>query len=265
VVIPAVLTAPVVMGIATRVERRLGPSAGGWVAALPIGFAVATVAVLLDAGGGATSAMALSAAAHVVAQVVFAVVVAAVLVRRGRVAAVGAGVLAYVVVALAVTFIPQLLAIAFAVPALILAPRLIVAPPPRVARARHWSVTVATCLGSAVVVGGAVVTAQIAGPSVAGAIAAFPTTTTMLAVALSLRAGSPVAISVLLGLVRSLPCYLTFCLTVPLLVPAVGVFAVPLALLACLAAGCVVWRTVPLARPGIEQRRHVIRRGEHRQ
>jgi hypothetical protein len=166
------------------------------------------------------------------------------------VAAAAAGVLAYVVVALGVTFVPQPLAIAFAVPALVLAPRLIVAPPPRRAPARHWSATVTPCLASAVVVGGAVVTAQVAGPAVAGAIAAFPTTTMMmLAAALSVRAGSPVAIAVLVGLVRSLPCYLTFCLTVPLLMPAVGMFAVPLALLACLATGWVTWRNVPLAPP----------------
>ena len=56
------LIAPVVVAIATTIERRLGPSAGGWVAALPIGFTVAVAAVMLDSGGHAAAELALSAA-----------------------------------------------------------------------------------------------------------------------------------------------------------------------------------------------------------
>ena len=58
----SLLLAPLMMDLATLVERRLGPSAGGWVTALPVGFAVAVIAVTLDAGPRAASTLALSAA-----------------------------------------------------------------------------------------------------------------------------------------------------------------------------------------------------------
>ena len=52
------------MAAAVSIERRLGPSAAGWVAALPVSFAVAVVTVTLDAGTATASTMALSAATH---------------------------------------------------------------------------------------------------------------------------------------------------------------------------------------------------------
>jgi hypothetical protein len=51
----------------------------------------------------------------------------------------------------------------------------------------------------------------------------------------------------LAGLIRSLPCYLTFCLVIALGAPLVGLPALALALLACLAAGHLTWRGVPRA------------------
>lgn len=248
-VVAAVLIAPAVLGVATRIERRLGPSAGGWVTALPSGFAVADVAVLVDSGGQAASTMALSAAAHVVACVALVVVLAAALGRQRWIAGAVGGALAYLLVSLGVAVVPEPLAVVLAVPALVVASRVMPLPPPRAAAARHWSATLLTCLACAIVVGGSVLSAQWAGPVVAGAVAAFPTTSTMLAAASSVRAGrrAPAAVSVLVGLVRSLPCYLAFCLAIALLVPALGLFAVPLALLACVGIGWMTWRTVPLA------------------
>jgi hypothetical protein len=69
------------------------------------------------------------------------------------------------------------------------------------------------------------------------------------AAASTVRAGTPAAVSVLGGLVRSLPCYLIFCLVVALLAPSLGLLAVLLAVVACLGVGSVTWRTVPVA-PG---------------
>ena len=51
----------------------------------------------------------------------------------------------------------------------------------------------------------------------------------------------------LLGLLRSLPCYLTFCLIAVFAVPFIGVPAVALALLGCLPVGTVAWQRVPLS------------------
>ncbi|MET0769761.1 MAG: hypothetical protein ABW081_07605, partial [Solirubrobacteraceae bacterium] len=51
----------------------------------------------------------------------------------------------------------------------------------------------------------------------------------------------------LAGLVRSLPCYLAFCLAAALALPAAGLAALAPAVLACVAAAGVTWRGVPTA------------------
>lgn len=118
----SLLIAPILMAVATLAERRLGPSAAGWLAALPVSFAVVAAAVAIAAGDSTARTMALSAATHVPAQIVFAVVFAAVLTRRGVLLGAAAGALAYVACSLIVTDIPSMLAVALAVPALALAP-----------------------------------------------------------------------------------------------------------------------------------------------
>ena len=107
--------------------------------------------------------------------------------------------------------------------------------------------TALTCLGAPLVVAAAVVGSRAAGPAVGGALAAFPTVSTLLAVALVHRSGAGHGVQALAGLVRSLPCYLTFCLLATVLLPGVGPIAIPFALLACLLAGRVTWRTLPAA------------------
>ena len=243
----SLLVAPVVMAVAAGVERRLGPSAAGWVAALPVSFTVAIVAVALDAGDDTASTMTLSAAAHVPAQVVFALAFAAVLTRRGLLLGAAAGALGYVACAIALAGLPHALAIAVAVPALALAPRLMPTGRPRIGSPRRWSTTAVSCAAASVIVGAAVLTSRFAGPVAAGAVAAFPTMSATLAFAVVARDGSSAGAHALLGLVRSLPCYLTFCLVVVLLAPSVGLPALALALIACVATGCVAWRSVPLA------------------
>src|SRR5687768_18531673 len=108
----SLLLAPAVVGAATLIERRLGPSAAGWVAALPVSFSVAVLAVTLDAGPDAAGAMALSAASHVPAQVAFGVAFAAVLTRRGLLPGAAAGALTYVAGSLALAGTPAALGIA---------------------------------------------------------------------------------------------------------------------------------------------------------
>jgi hypothetical protein len=115
------------------------------------------------------------------------------------------------------------------VPDLIAAPRLIPAGPPVAGSVKGWTSIAATCAASMAIVAAAVVTAQLAGPVIAGAIAAFPTMSTALAAAIATRRDAPAAASALLGLVRSLPCYLTFCLLFALLEPSFGLTALALA------------------------------------
>lgn len=245
-VLVPVLIAPALMAAATAVERRLGASAAGWVAALPVSLAVALFAVAVDSSTGRASALALSAATHVFAQVVFGIVSAAALVRCGLILAVAAGTLAYLVCSLALAYVPDLLAVGLAIPALIAAPRLIPAGPPMAGSAQGRIGAAATCTASMAIVATAVVTSRLAGPTLAGAITAFPTMSTALAVTIATCRNAAAAASALLGLVRSLPCYLTFCLVFALLAPALGLTAAALAVVGCLAAAQMTWARMPL-------------------
>jgi hypothetical protein len=242
--------APLVMAAAALIERRLGPSAAGWVAALPVSLAVAVAAVTLDTGEHAATAMALSAATHVPAQVMFAAAFAAVLKRRGLLLGAMAGTLAYLTCAVALAPLPDVVALLAAVALLAGAPRLIGASRPRPGSPRRWSTTIMTCAAASFIVGAAVLTSRLAGPAAAGAVAAFPTMTMTLVVAVVARGGSTAGAQVLLGLVRSLPCYLTFCLVIVVAVPSLGLPALAMALLGCAAACRLTWRGLPLALRG---------------
>ncbi|HEY3188285.1 MAG TPA: hypothetical protein VGJ70_12480 [Solirubrobacteraceae bacterium] len=244
----SLILAPLVMAAAALIERRLGPSAAGWVAALPIAFSVAVVAVSLDAGSRPAGTMALSAATHVPAQVVFGVVFAGVLMRRGVMFGATAGTAAYVASSVLIADVPAALAVASAMPVLAFAPRFMVAGRPWPGSRRRWSTTALSCVAASAIVGAAVVTSRVGGPEAAGAVAAFPTISTILTLTVVTRDGRAAGAHALTGLVRSLPCYLTFCLVVACTAPSAGVAAVALGLLACLAAARATWRGVPVAR-----------------
>jgi hypothetical protein len=240
------------MAAAALIERRLGAAAAGWVAALPVSFAVAVVAVTLEAGTAPASTMALSAATHVPAQVAFALAFASMLTRRGLILGAAAGALAYVACSIALADIPDPLMLTAAVLALAVAPRFMTDERPRAGSPRRWPVTAVTCAAASAIVSAAIVTTRLAGPEAAGAVAAFPTMSTALAVAVVTRDGASAGAHALAGLVRSLPCYLAFCLVVVLAAPSFGVAATALGLLACVAAALTTWRGVPVTgRPAL--------------
>lgn len=245
------LLAPAVMAAATWIERRLGPSAAGWVAALPIAFSVAVFAVTLDAGADAASAMALSAATHVPAQVAFAVAFAAALQRGGLLLGVVAGVAAYVLGSVLVADLPTVVVVTVVVVLLVVGPRLM----PRVhlgpGSPGSWITTGFTCLAASLIVGAALLSSHYAGPHLAGAVAAFPTMCLTVTVACVSRAGRDAGARALAGLVRSLPCYATVCLVVALATPAGGLAAIPLGLLAGAAAAAATWRGMAVAKAAL--------------
>jgi hypothetical protein len=191
--------------------------------------------------------MALSAATHVPAQVSFGVVFAILLMRRGLIIGVAAGTAAYVACSVLVADAPAAVAVAVALPVLAFAPRLMVGGRPGPGSPRRWSTTALTCVAASVIVGAAVVTSRLAGPEAAGAVAAFPTMCTILTLTVAARDGRPAGAHALTGLVRSLPCYLTFCLVVAITAPSAGAAAVALGLLACVAAAGATWRGIPVA------------------
>jgi hypothetical protein len=254
VILISLFLAPIVMAAAVLVERRLGPSAAGWVAALPVSFAVAVMAITLDAGTGTASTMALSAATHVPAQVVFGIVFASVLIRRGLALGTMAGALAYVGCSIVLAGMPDALVVVSAIPVLAFAPRLMTDSRPSLGSPRRSSTTVLTCASASAIVGATVMTSRLAGPQAAGAVLAFPTMSAALAVAVVNRDGPLAGAHALTGLVRSLPCYLAFGLVVMLAAPSTGLAAIALGLVACAAAARATWRGVPVAgQPALAQ------------
>ncbi|MBE2314652.1 hypothetical protein DVA67_001600 [Solirubrobacter sp. CPCC 204708] len=199
------LAAPVLMWLASWVERRLGPAVGGAVAAMP--FAITLIVVALGAEG---PAVAESAAAHVVAQVAFAVAFARVIVRRGSLLGVAAAAVAFAAVSLLVALVPAWVAIACAVPALLAK---IKVP----GTSRFEGEPLDARVGAGVVtaiVGCALVVAEVSGPELAGIVAAFPTLSATFALLVARSRGVAAAASALGGLIVGLRGYLAFCVVV---------------------------------------------------
>jgi len=87
--------------------------------------------------------------------------------------------------------------------------------------------------------------ARLAGPATAGATAAYPVVSATLALLILRARGKDAASQALNGLCRGLPGYFSFCLAVTLATPHFGVvFAVPFALVICLATYRITWQTV---------------------
>jgi hypothetical protein len=242
VLLIAIALAPLVILLATLAEGRLGPAAGGWIAGLPIAFAVTLFAVARTTGAMTASRVAASAAGHVSAQVAFGLIFGAVLVRWGLAAAGIAGVLGYVTASVALARMPQYAAIALGVAALAAGARLIPRQPSRARRPRKPATTIVICLSAAVAVLGATLASQAAGPVLGGAVAAFPTTSATLAVSIAAQGKRNDAANVAFGLISSLPCFLAFALVVAAAAPHLGLFSFPTAAASALAAAALTWR-----------------------
>ena len=265
VVVPLLL-APLLMAVATVLERRIGPAVAGWVGAAPVIIVIALFAVSADLGPGAAALLAGGAAEHVVAQVAYAAAFALLVRRLGTVVGLSAGVGAFVLVSLALALLPQgqlpaAAAVVAGVVALLtgrwLLPTVPRARAPRTAprsgpgdsagdpeaRGGHRVGPVIAARGAValVAVGVVVTVAHLAGPGAAGLVSAFPTFSTALALLVARDLGTPGVAAVLTGTVQALPAYLVFCVTVWLAAPAMGIgAAVALGLTACLATSRLV-------------------------
>jgi uncharacterized membrane protein (GlpM family) len=243
-----VLLAPAVMLLASTVERRLGAYAAGWVAALPVAFAVAATGVDLGSGRRAAATMALSAAGHVPAQVAFAASFAATLRCRGLLTGLAVGATGYTLVSFLLGGLGTTERAAAAMVALIVGPWLIsrLRPAQTCAGDGRRLPAIMSCAAAAFVVAMTSLTSSLAGPAAAGTIVAFPTMSATLAIVIGRRRGPGAAIGALHGLTRSLPCYFTFCLVIGVAgsrAPWPGSMAIALA--ASMATAVLTWRAVP--------------------
>jgi len=242
-------SAPGVVALAGAAERRWGSPAAGWLAAIPTTLPIAILAVAAEFGDRAGSQLALSAAAHVGAQVAFAVTFALLLRRWGLLVGLACGAAMFGALSLVINTLPAPVAVLFALPALAFGPRLFAdrgssERPGR--RARRD--TLLACSVASLLVGCVLVVARVAGPGAAGAIGAFPALSSALAMIAGRQTGYSAAAGALQGVVRGLPGYLAFCLVVSVAAPSVGtVGAVLLAAAACVGTCCVTWRGVRTA------------------
>jgi len=200
------LAAPTLMLAVTAVERRAGPGAAGVVAAAPL--SITAIVLALGAEGPAVAA---SAGAHVVAQVAFALAFAAIIVRRGALAGLAAAALAYVAVSFVVELVPNWLATAAAIPALLLAAQ------PKGPGPLASGEPVDARVGALVVfgiVGASLLVADVCGPGMAGIVAAFPALSATFVLLLARVRGAEAAACALRGLVIGLRGYFAFCVVV---------------------------------------------------
>jgi len=250
VLLVPLFSAPTVVALAGAAERRWGSSAAGWLAAFPTTLPIAVLAVAAELGDRAGSTLALSAAAHVGAQVAFAVTFALLLARRNVVVGLAAGALAFACGSLVIRTLPAPVAAAAAIPLLAFAPRLLPhRTPVPAARRSSLGTTALASLVALVLIGIVLTTAKLAGPAAAGAIGAFPALSSALALVIARETGAPAAAGMLRGLITGLPGYLAFCLVVTVAAPHTGT---PLAVVAaagvCVATGALTWRALSSTR-----------------
>ena len=139
----------------------------------------------------------------------------------------GAG--AYAAVSALVEFVPAAVALAAALPALLIAPRMLPEHPSEAGAAPTHAATALGAAASVALVGSALTAAHFAGPEAAGAIGAFPAVSTAFALVLVRSRGTRTAANALRGLTVGLRGYLAFCLVVA----ATGPAGIVLGLVAC--------------------------------
>ena len=261
-VLPVVLAPSLIVAISLA-ERRFGPGVAGRLNAIPLSIALAVLGVAADRGARAGAAVAEAAAAHVPAQVAFALAFAAVLTRareaaptadgddaaarRGRLARVLTGLAvasaAFAALSLVIATLPAGVAIAAALPALAFG-RHVLDGAERVVEDREGGAAelVTRAVVALIFILAVLSAVRLAGPGLAGAIAAFPALTATLAVMIG-RARGPGAVAHLLaGVVNGLTGYLAFCVALAFTAPGLGLLAAPLAAAACAAAYAASWQ-----------------------
>jgi hypothetical protein len=254
VLLIATVLAPLLMLLATSVERRLGPAAGGWTTALPLGFAVTLAAMALTTGPAAAGTIAASATGHVPAQVIFGLLFGAALTRWGLLAGGAAGTLGYLAASVALDRLPQHVAVFLALTALAAGTRLARSEHPRASRPRKPSATVFVCLSAAAGVLGATLASRAAGPVAGGTAAAFPMMSATLAVAVTAQASRRDGADVLAGLVRNLPCFFAFALTAAICARHLGLWSFAIAAAAAVAVAALTCHHTNTPKRSVPQR-----------
>jgi uncharacterized membrane protein (GlpM family) len=232
------------MFLAQRLEARLGAAAAGWFAALPIAFAVAGVTMAVTVSRSEASLVALSAAGHAGPMIAYGISFVWATTRLGTLRGFALAVGVYVAASVAILPILEPLRIGIGVVAIVIG-NAFMSRRPRATNTGQAATSqrILSLASAGLVVALITVANRYSGPDLAGALGAFPTMTTTIAVFLAYRCGIGNAGSVMSGMVKSLPIYLTFSLAFAFLIvrtttPSATAGATGLALLAAM----LTWR-----------------------
>jgi len=235
------------MYAAQRMEKLFGAASAGWFAALPIPFAVASVAVAINEGSSNATNLGWTTAGTIGPTMVFAMAFVAAAQRLNVALSIVLAFAAFVAAVVLVTpwdLVPRVIVATV----LILLASFYMTHQPRstvvIESAGKLQQALALVTAGAVV---ALITAanQFSGPILAGAIGAFPTMTTIIAVNVGLRSSVSQASAVMRGMVGSMPVsflyFIVFALVLSHATVATAGFA---AIVAALVVGALTWRLI---------------------
>lgn len=226
--------------------RRWGAAVAGWLTGLPLVTGPILFFLAVEQGERFAAEAAAAALSAVLAAVVFALVYAHSAQRRGWLPTLLLALPAWAATALLLSWLPvlPLLALAIALPTLVLAPRCF--PAVRTAAARRptdVAELAGRMLAGAALVLAVTFAADALGQTWSGLFAMFPVLGTVLAVATHRSLGAADTAALLRALPTGLYAMIAFCFVLALALPAIpmaGAFA--LAVAACLAAQALTWR-----------------------
>ena len=241
--------AVVTMYVAQRIERRLGAAAAGWFAALPIAFGVAAATIAVTVGRSDASLVAMSAVGHAGPMVAYAVAFVLLTTRLGALRGFVLAALVYGLASVAVVPISEPVRIGIGVVCIALGTAFMARRPGATRLGQEATTTqqILSLASAGVVVAVITMANHYSGPELAGAVGAFPTMTTTIALFVAYRAGARNAGPVMGGMVRSLPIYVVYCLAFAFLITRTS------ALVAVVGAGCLALGTAMLTWRKVER------------
>jgi hypothetical protein len=223
---------PALIGVATLVGRRFGPSISGWLVGLPFTSGPVSLFLALEQGTGFAAAAAAGSIGGVAASAAFAVAYAAMARRFGWPASLAVASLVFAIAVVALHAMPlssdfplPLLALyAGGVAAAIVGIRLI-APPGALEEAPEpprWDLPVRMTVATALVVAitGA---APLLGPQLSGLLTTYPAYAGVLAVFAHAQRGGAAAAQVVRGLCYGIIAFATFFLAIGALIDRIGI------------------------------------------
>jgi hypothetical protein len=242
-ILKLVLT-PTLIGIASLVGRRWGPTVSGWLVGLPLTSGPVAFFLALNHGAAFAAAAAIGTLTGTISQVPFCLTYSWLARRAGWPLALGISYVAFAAATVALQYLVLPLAVLFLVVIAALALTLRLLPPgaettPEAVPLPRWDIPLRMVLATAIVL---LLTsaASLLGPRLTGLLTPFPLYASILGVFAHRLQGAAAVARVLRGLVLGLFAFASFFLVLALLIERVGIapaFAASIAVALAVQAG----------------------------